>query len=66
MSCGTTLIGIIKVPKAGKREKIKHICRNNSPRFSKFDKIYKPTDPSSPSVPQAQEIRRKRYHITSS
>lgn len=66
MSCRTTPLGVIRVPKAEKREKINHIYINDSARFSKFDKTYKPTDPRSPSVPQAQHIRRKLHQITSS
>lgn len=60
MNCGATLKCVTGVPKAEKREKIKHICRNNGPRFSKVGKICKPTDLSNP-----EEIRRKLHQITS-
>lgn len=48
---GTTPICVSGVSSAEKREKIKHVCRNNGPRFSKFDEIYKRTDLSHPMCP---------------
>ena len=47
VNSGITPIYVMGVPKAEKKGKIKHIYRNNGPKFSKFDEIHNPIDPSS-------------------
>lgn len=45
VNSGITPIYVMGVPKAEKKGKIKHIYRNNGPKFSKFDEDYKLRDP---------------------